>query len=192
MTSSIPIWFNQRVRGPLTVLAIVCGLWLLFRLPSTQQVLWASQPPNLDHPDVLQDAPTLLPIHDVLIYGRDGARVDVSKATRPIVLNLFATWCPPCVAELPSLLRLRAQVLNEVDVYIASMEEPELLQSWLHKKDFDPVAFFTIEPQSIHGGLATNSIPMTWIIMPGGQIIRRVPGAHDWSDHTVVSFLRRL
>ena len=157
----------------------------------TQQLIWASNAPNLSPGIANLDGPTL-PLGEVRLTALDGSQIDISSAARPIVLNLFATWCPPCVAEIPSLLRLQRQVQDVADVYVASSETQIHLKSWLNAKPFDHETFYTIDPSLIRGGLATDSIPMTWIIMPGGIIIRSIQGAHAWDDPKVMSFLRGL
>ena len=50
-----------------------------------------------------------------------------------VVINLWATWCPPCVAEMPSMQALYNAYGDKVDFYFVSSEDPERLTKFLQK-----------------------------------------------------------
>jgi cytochrome c biogenesis protein CcmG/thiol:disulfide interchange protein DsbE len=180
-----PAWVN-----PLVIVLIIIGGWWIMGLQAVQEWGLASSPPDLGVPSVPTDGVSRRV--DVVISTLDAQHIDLSTATRPVVLNLFATWCPPCVAELPSLLRLQQAARNTADVYIVSTQEVDDVRAWAIGRGIDPANLATMSPSDVRGVLATQSIPMTWIIAPGGIVVQGVGGAHAWDDPSVLGYLKQF
>lgn len=112
---------------------------------------------------------------------------------RVLVLNFWASWCPPCVEETPALNALAQEFPpSKVDVLGVSI-------------DADPVAYQTfLQRYQIHFATArqpdaalmhrygTQQIPETYIISPQGEVVRKLVSAADWTAPQMVDFLRRL
>ena len=108
-----------------------------------------------------------------------------------VVLNFWASWCPPCLAEFPSLAALQQQ-MPEVKVLAVSFDtdraaymqflarHPLGLQTALDTTGRSNQAFGTTRP------------PETWIVDPHGVVRRRFIGAQDWTGPEIVSYLRAL
>jgi len=177
-----------RWKRTLLGIALVVGVWWVLSLDQVRALVLASTPPPLSMPMV--GAAPLPP--DIDVTTLTGQRVALAEDRRPLVLNLFATWCPPCVAEIPSLLRLREAVAPDIKVLIASNESVDTLWKWTSQNAYDPAAFGHINPTAIQGALATDSIPVTWIVDSRGHIVDRVLGAHAWDRDSVVHAVRSL
>ena len=102
---------------------------------------------------------------------------------QPLVLNFWATWCPPCIAELPSLQRLYNQYHTQVDFYFISDEDPQTLRAFLLKKGYT-IPVYTIQ-NSVQGKLYSRSIPASFLIAPNGRLIMNKTGAAKWDGERV-------
>jgi thiol-disulfide isomerase/thioredoxin len=121
----------------------------------------------------------------------DGKEVDFSQSEgRVALVNLWATWCPPCVAEMPSLQKLYDLYGDKVDFYFVSSEAPEMLRKFLKKKGYNfPVYIETSRPPS---ELQTKSIPRTFLISKEGKIVIDESGAADWNSESVEKLIDKL
>ena len=129
--------------------------------------------------------------YDWHLKGLDGDSINLSESKGKVILvNLWATWCPPCVAEMPSLQKLYNRYRGKVDFYFVSSEETEKLQNFLQKKDYNfPVYVENESPPKI---LQTQSIPTTYLISKEGKIVISETGAANWDSekvHTIVDAL---
>ena len=107
-----------------------------------------------------------------------------------IVLNNWATWCPPCVAELPSLEKLYKQYGDKVTFLFVAQDKFKKVQAFINKNEMQIPVFF---PQSAMPNLLESStIPTTFIIDKSGAIVVRKSGAADWNSGQVHNILDKL
>src|SRR4029453_9346102 len=105
---------------------------------------------------------------------------------RPTVLHFWATWCAPCQAELPSLLKFRQALERQGgQVVLVSVEDAEAADRVM-KYGAGLGSGFTsfLAPQ---GGLAQRldlsySVPRTYLLAGDGEVLRTYRGAQPWSD----------
>lgn len=62
-----------------------------------------------------------LPMPSLAVVRRDGHRGEIPSPTRPTLVHVWATWCPPCRAELPGLLAVPSQ--HDVDVVAVALDK---------------------------------------------------------------------
>ncbi len=123
----------------------------------------------------------------------DGVQsADLSKLRgRVVVLNLWATWCAPCIEELPSLLAMQRQ-LPEVAVVAISMDQDDAIyRSFLARHHVDLV---TIRDESgrINTLYGTAQIPETYIIDRQGVLRRKFVSAQNWTSPEIMDYLKKL
>jgi len=110
-----------------------------------------------------------------------------------VVLNFWATWCPPCVEEMPSLVNLQQRMKAQgITVLAVSVDQDE---SAYHKflKQYGVNLLTVRDPDEKSKNLyGTVKIPETYIIDRYGVLRRKFIGAVDWSEPEVVEFLSRL
>lgn len=110
-----------------------------------------------------------------------------------VVLNFWATWCPPCVEEMPSLVNLQQRMKAQgITVLAVSVDQDE---SAYHKflKQYEVNLLTVRDPDEKSKNLyGTVKIPETYIIDRNGMLRRKFIGAVDWSEPEVVEFLSRL
>ncbi|MGV8829164.1 MAG: TlpA family protein disulfide reductase [Breznakibacter sp.] len=109
---------------------------------------------------------------------------------KPALINFWATWCPPCIAELPALQRLYDQYQGKVDFYFISDEDPQTLKAFLEKKGYT-IPVYTIG-QNVEGKLHSRSIPATFLIAPNGRLIMNKTGAAKWDGNKVKKTINEL
>jgi peroxiredoxin len=110
---------------------------------------------------------------------------------RVLVLNVWATWCPPCVAELASLEALAAAVADlDVDVLLVSPEDPGTVATFAARHGYD-LPLLT-EDRRVPQSLGPLVLPTTFVVDRDGRIVLRHRGAADWSDPAVTAFVRAL
>lgn len=107
-----------------------------------------------------------------------------------IVLNLWATWCPPCVAELPSLQKLYDKYGDRVSFYFVSSENVTTLKTFLTKKGYKLPVY--IEQSQSPDVLQSSALPTTFVISKTGKIAMRKTGAAKWNSSSVHRLLDEL
>jgi len=126
--------------------------------------------------------------------------VDVSGKTRNfseykgkvIFLNFWATWCPPCVGEMPSIQELYDKYKNndKIAFVLISDESPELIKAFTAKKSYTfPV--FSMN-SNLPEQLSTSGIPATFLITKKGEIALKEVGAADWSGDNMIEIVEKL
>ena len=110
-----------------------------------------------------------------------------------VVLNFWATWCPPCVEEMPSLVQLEQRLSNKgVTVVGVSVDvDGDAYHKFLkdYKVDFLTVRDPDQKTSHLYG---TFKYPETYIIDRKGIMRRKFIGAVDWSSPEIVDFLTKL
>ena len=110
-----------------------------------------------------------------------------------VVLNFWATWCPPCVEEMPSLVQLQQRFKNkDVTVVGVSVDaDGDAYHKFLkdHGIDFLTVRDADQKSNNLYG---TFKFPETYIIDRNGVLRRKFIGAVDWSQPEIVDFLNKL
>ncbi|OQY02789.1 MAG: hypothetical protein B6I20_06435 [Bacteroidetes bacterium 4572_117] len=98
-----------------------------------------------------------------------------------IFLNLWATWCPPCIAEMPSIQKLynKYKDNDQIVFLIVSNEEREKVSAFMKKRDFvfpvQTTKYQTPKP------FYTESIPTTYLVSKSGKIVIKETGAANWA-----------
>ena len=107
-----------------------------------------------------------------------------------VLINNWATWCPPCVAEMPSLAKLHEQYNERVVFLFVAQDKPEKVAAFLHKNNLNiPVVFMQSDTPQL---LQSSSIPTTFIINKQGEIVVKKTGAADWNSGQVHKILDKL
>ena len=118
--------------------------------------------------------------------------VDLSKLRgHVVVLNLWATFCAPCIEELPSLLALHRKMPDLEIVAISMDQDPDVYHHFLVEHHVDLVTIRDAD-QRINALYGTAQIPETYIIDRQGILRRKFIGAQDWTDPNITNFLAKM
>lgn len=129
--------------------------------------------------------------YDWAVQTLDGEQIEVEDfRRRPIFLNFWATWCPPCVAEMPSIESLYRRMGDAgVAFVLVSNERPQAVRDFAGRHDLT-VPLYTA--QDIPPALAPRAIPTTYLVSPRGEVVFEQTGSAGWDDESVVEFLTAL
>jgi peroxiredoxin len=110
-----------------------------------------------------------------------------------VVLNFWATWCPPCVEELPSLMTMQERMKGRgvVVVGVSIDTDSNAYHRFLRERGIN---FLTVRDpgEAVARMYGTSGWPETYIIDRQGVVRRKFIGAVDWSAPEVVEFLSKL
>ena len=110
-----------------------------------------------------------------------------------VLLNFWATWCPPCVKEMPALNVLHNKLngsngLEVVGVHVG----PALANVKQFLKD-RPVDFDILIDKSMSlSSWQVSGLPTTFLISPAGKVIYKATGERDWGSDEMVEFIRDI
>jgi thiol-disulfide isomerase/thioredoxin len=112
---------------------------------------------------------------------------------KTLLLNFWATWCGPCVQEMPSIARLasdrRWRGKNIAFVCVSTDDSTEKVRHFLDGVTWD-MTF--LRADKIPAVYVTDGIPATFLIAPDGRIAATAVGGADWSETYVADFLEKL
>lgn len=113
------------------------------------------------------------------LLKRNGDRVDFRTPDRPTLVHFWATWCPPCRAELPGLLVLPNE--HPVGVMAVALDD-----DWAEVDGFldglPTSDVFLGDAGEVERALGVRTLPVTFLVQPSGRISFRFDGARDWTD----------
>ena len=114
---------------------------------------------------------------------------------RVVVLNLWATWCPPCISEMPSLDRLASRLAEEPFSIVAvslDREGKRVVDAFYHRAGLATLPQYFDPRGRVAKDLATTGLPATVVIDHEGREIGRLNGSIDWSSAEALSYLQPL
>jgi len=108
-----------------------------------------------------------------------------------VLLNFWATWCEPCLVELPSLLDLHHDQPNLAILAVSIDEDPDAYSHFLVRRHVDLTT--VRDPDQTAAKLYhSEAWPETYVIDRQGVIRRKFIGAQDWSSPEVREYLKSL
>lgn len=115
-------------------------------------------------------------------------------AGKVLVVNLWATWCPPCRKELPSLDRLSRTLGpdNFAVMGISVDSDDYLLREFLIDRKVSFINFQDHEMKMTRDVLGVRAFPSTFIVRPDGRVYKIVEGARAWDSSEWVAEIRQL
>ncbi len=136
------------------------------------------------------------PPADIAWVTADGVRRTLADyAGRGVVLNLWATWCVPCVAEMPALDGLARMIAaDRIDVLPLSSDRGgvPVIEKFYANRGIKTLPVL-LDPQSAAShALGLRGIPTTLVIDRTGRELGRLEGAAAWDDPASIAMLRRM
>ena len=124
----------------------------------------------------------------------DGQVVALSDYRGKIVLlNFWATWCAPCIEEMPSLNRLAERYAGKgLEIVAVSVDEdPAAYQDFLSKNQ---ISFLTLRDPSRNTSerYGTFKLPESYLISRDGRLLQKIIGAADWTSSEMISYVESL
>lgn len=108
------------------------------------------------------------------------------------LVNFWATWCPPCVVELPSLQKLQRQYdgqgLEVIAISLDTMRGHDDIQNFLENINMgDFAAYFDVD-RVIQNKISMRGLPTTYLLDPNGRLTHVFEGDADWVSSGAIEF----
>ena len=141
-------------------------------------------------PSVETKSKVIAPLEYTLI-DMSGIKQSIPIAKgKPVFVSYWATWCPPCIAEMPSIERLYNKYGDKINFMLISNEKASKIQDFLKRKELDiPVFNSSMETPAL---LKSNSIPASYLIDANGKLLIAEKGAIDWNGDTVLEVVDKM
>ena len=170
-------------------LALACALGVAGCSPSQPTASVAQQ----------AAASQVKPLHrllapDTAFVTAGGQTVTLQQfAGQVVVLNLWASWCIPCVHEMPSLDAL-AQRAPETAVITVSMDVqgPQVASEFLKRKGLDHLDAYYDPEARLMRALGVFGLPVSVVIDRNGRVAAKIQGAVDWNSADMRALLARV
>ena len=171
--------------GVLSVLALFAAVWLVARpaklsLPSNPPAGDADDPPPPSHDGKIalqfyRNAPA---VADVAMKDIDGNAISTASLKgKVVIVNFWATWCPPCRAEIPDLIALQDKYRDRLQIIGISEDDdpPATVKKWAvgHKMNY-PIVMSSPELQKVFVGV--SALPTSFILNRESHLVMRHVG----------------
>jgi len=111
-----------------------------------------------------------------------------------VVLNFWASWCPPCVEETPALNHLERYIAsrNAMVLGVSIDDDPSAYRKFLQDQNVTFTTFSNPAMKKIENDYGTTMIPETYIIDRHGKIARKVIGPQQWDSPEMLAYFDAL
>lgn len=168
-------------------------LLLLFFIPNTRGMMQIfltrifSFSPSIENASEQKKIAT----YDWKLHGVNTESMNLSEAKGKVVLiNFWATWCPPCIAEMPSLQDLYTDYKDKAVFLFVTNEVDEDIYKFMNAKKFDYPVYRSLSNDP--SPFVKSPIPQTYLLDKEGKIIIDETGAADWNTSKVRETMDKL
>jgi cytochrome c biogenesis protein CcmG/thiol:disulfide interchange protein DsbE len=110
-----------------------------------------------------------------------------------LVLNFWATWCPPCIEEMPSLVQMQQRMQSKGVTVLAVSVDADEGNYRRFLRDHNVSLLSVRDPDQKSNSLyGTTKFPETYIIDRDGVMRRKFIGAVDWTEPEIIDYLGKL
>lgn len=134
------------------------------------------------------------PVPALAFIDESGAAKSLADyAGRPVLLNIWATWCAPCVEEMPSLMRLQQQWPGLAVLPVAlDLGGVKAVRRFFDKNEISGLPVLVEQERSLRKSLKPKGLPLTLVIDAQGREVGRALGKVEWDSAEVIARLKAL
>ena len=124
----------------------------------------------------------------------DYEKIISSSEKKILLLNFWATWCAPCIKEIPELLELKKKFKNEVEIYFLSVDSnvKKTVPKFLKKNKLENLKVLNDEKLKISSKFGVKVMPTTVIINKEFEEVAQVKGYVDWSSSKYLDLIKKF
>ncbi|MEE9276556.1 MAG: TlpA disulfide reductase family protein [bacterium] len=169
-------------------------------VPLLFTLIWAGAVRLTREPLVREDLPRVakgLPAPDFTFPLLGGGASSLSEHRGKVVaINIWATWCPPCIEEMPSLQNLYVEMKRRgrpFEILAVSIDAlgGDPVEKWVER--FGLTFPILLDPRGkIKKLYRTTGVPETFIIDPKGRLVEKVIGARKWDSPEISAFIEQI
>jgi len=129
---------------------------------------------------------------DLVVERPDGTRATLSdQRGRPVLVHFWATWCPPCIEELPGLIEAGRRLEGQGLVVLAvSMDDSwPSVRAFFHGEVPREVVR-AVDPEASHQ-YDVSALPDTYLVSASGRLLTRYGGARPWRSRAAMTHLEK-
>ena len=127
----------------------------------------------------------------------DGKKVEVANKLikkKLILVNFWATWCPPCIKEIPDLLNLKKKFERDIEIIFVSVDAnpTKVIPKFLKNNELENFQTYIDKKLNLTKELQVKVMPTTIVIKEGLYELSRVEGYIDWLNEELLAELKNL
>ena len=117
-----------------------------------------------------------------------------SSENKILLLNFWATWCAPCIKEIPELIELKKKFKNNVEIYFLSVDSnvKKTVPKFLRKNKLESLIVFNDEKLKVSSKFGVKVMPTTVIINKNFEEVAQVKGYVDWSSSKYIDLIKKF
>ena len=166
--------------------------------PDSAGKLAAMAPLARDDVAAVEVGKTARALPDLAFQGPDGQSLTLASFRgRTLLVNLWATWCPPCLKEMPSLDRLQGEMGGKdfevvaINIDTRNLDKP---RTWLAERTIAKLAYYA-DPQAkvfqdMRAARKVDGMPISLIVDPSGCELALLQGPAEWSSPAAKALIR--
>ena len=166
--------------------------------PDSAGKLAAMAPLARDDVAAVEVGKTARALPDLAFQGPDGQPLTLASFRgRTLLVNLWATWCPPCLKEMPSLDRLQGEMGGKdfevvaINIDTRNLDKP---RAWLAERTIAKLAYYA-DPQAkvfqdMRAARKVDGMPISLIVDPSGCELALLQGPAEWSSPAAKALIR--
>lgn len=136
-------------------------------------------------------------IEDIEFVDGEGRTTSFSAFEgKHLLVNFWATWCAPCVVELPSFERLGKKLKSDnIEIIAISLDmqrSQKEIKTFLENRTIGSFASYLDEKQYIQKNIRMRGIPTSFLISPSGEVTHIFEGDADWASPSAVGFFNSV